>query len=74
MPTATPRRDIGAEIRAEMGRQRISMLGLSRLTGIARTTLVDQINGGGRITVDNLVKIAGALKVDASDLMGEAVA
>jgi transcriptional regulator with XRE-family HTH domain len=72
MPTESPR-NLGAEIRAEMGRQRISMLRLSTLTGIPRTTLADQINGG-RITVDTLAAIAAALHVTASSLLGEAVA
>jgi transcriptional regulator with XRE-family HTH domain len=72
MPTESPR-NLGAEIRAEMGRQRISMLRLSTLTGIPRTTLADQINGG-RITVDTLAAIAAALDVTASSLLGEAVA
>jgi transcriptional regulator with XRE-family HTH domain len=62
----SPPRDIPAEIRAEMGRQRLTMIGLSDYTGIPRTTLAEQINGNTRITVDNLVKIAKALGVDPS--------
>jgi transcriptional regulator with XRE-family HTH domain len=58
-----PERDIPAEIRAEMGRQRMTMSTLSELTGIPRTTLAQQINGGARITAANFIKIAKALDV-----------
>ena len=61
----SPPRDIAAEIRAEMGRQRVTMISLSERTGIPRTTLAEQVNGG-RITVDNLVRIAKALNVEPS--------
>jgi len=60
--------DGGAEIRAEMGRQRVSMIELSRRTGKPRRTLSDQINSG-RITVDYLVAIAEALGVEPSALI-----
>lgn len=68
---ATTERDPGAEIRAHMGRQRITMLALSDLTGIPRATLTNQINGPGRITVDNLIKIAKALGVEARTLLDD---
>ncbi len=59
MPNETPR-DVGAEIRAEMGRQRLSMSALADSTGIPRSTLAHQINTG-RLTVQSLTEIAKAL-------------
>jgi transcriptional regulator with XRE-family HTH domain len=70
--TTSPPRDIPAEIRAEMGRQRLTMLSLSEQTGIPRTTLAEQVNGGSRITVDNLVRIAKALGVEPSTFIDNA--
>jgi transcriptional regulator with XRE-family HTH domain len=72
MPTDDSR-DVGAEVRAEMGRKRLSMVALSDKTGIARTTLAYQINSG-RLTVETLVAVAKALDVPLSSLVGEAVA
>lgn len=71
MPTETSP-DVGLNIRAEMGRQRVSMAKLSRKTGVPRSTLIGQIDSG-RITVDTLVRIAGALSVEVSDLLPVAV-
>lgn len=62
--------DVGANIRAEMGRRKINMVQLSQLTGVPRTTLLSQMNVG-TISVDNLVLIAKALEVDVRDLLPE---
>lgn len=59
---------VGDNIRAEMGRRRVSMVELARRTGVARSTLATQINDG-RMTVANLMAIASALDVQASDLL-----
>lgn len=67
------RLDIGAAVRAEMGRQRVTMVELARRTGIARSTLANQINLD-TLTVHNLVLIARALDVKASDLIADEVA
>jgi transcriptional regulator with XRE-family HTH domain len=64
---------VGATIRAEMGRQRISMLELARRTGIPRSTLAYQI-GKDVLTVTNLITIAHALGVTAATLIGEKAA
>ena len=61
--------DIGSNIRAEMGRARVSMSELARRTGISRTTLIHQIDVS-RVTADNLILIAKALNVPAVDLLG----
>lgn len=64
-PDATP---AGLNIRAEMGRQRMTMSELSTRTNIPRTTLTHQIDGRG-LTVDNLMRIATALGVTIADLL-----
>lgn len=71
MPTDTTlKSDVGAAVRAEMGRQRVTMVELSRRTGVARTTLAHQINIS-TLTVQNLMLIAQALNITASELLGE---
>lgn len=72
MPTATTV-DVGAGIRAEMGRQRISMVELSRRTDIPRSTLAHQINSSN-LTVNNLILIAEALGITVALLVGEVAA
>lgn len=71
MPPNVTASDIGGNIRAAMGRNRVSMAELSRRTGISRTTLIHQIDVS-RVTVDNLISIAKALDVATSELLGEA--
>ena len=65
--------DVGAKVRAEMGRQRVTMVELSRRTGVARSTLANQINLD-TLTVYNLVAIAQALGVKPSTLLIDEVA
>jgi len=65
--------DVGAKVRAEMGRQRVTMVELSRRTGVARSTLANQINLD-TLTVYNLVAIAQALGVRPSTLLIDEVA
>jgi hypothetical protein len=65
--------DVGAAVRAEMGRQRVNMLELARRTGIPRTTLADQVNRSN-LTVNNFVLITRSLGVAAGDLLGEVAA
>lgn len=73
MPTESLSSDVGAAVRAEMGRQRVSMVELSRRTGVARTTLAYQINSDS-LSLSNFVAIAAALGVKASDLLTEVAA
>jgi transcriptional regulator with XRE-family HTH domain len=72
MPSDRIANDVGVNIRAEMGRQRMSMVKLAALTGKPRTTLDYQINIG-TVTVDNLVLIAAALGVQPADLLPESI-
>lgn len=70
MPSHPIADHVGGNVRAEMGRQRITMVELARRTGISRGTLQGQINGG-TLTVDNLVLIANALALEPADLLPE---
>jgi len=67
---ATTNPDIGAAIRAEMGRQRISMVELAKRVGVSRTTLAYQINGNS-LTAKNLIAVAAALDVPMRTLVGD---
>ena len=67
MPPPT-RTELAANIRAVMGRQRVTMTELSRLTGIPRSTLTSQIDNS--LTVDNLLLVADALSTTPADLIG----
>jgi lambda repressor-like predicted transcriptional regulator len=68
MPADTIADELGLNIRAEMGRQRLSMAELSRRTGVSRTTLAYQIDVSG-ISASNLVLIAQALGLQPADLL-----
>ena len=72
MPTEARISDVGEEVRAEMGRQRVSMIELARRTEISRSTLANQVNTN-TLTVNNLLLIADALGVTVASLVGEAV-
>ncbi len=71
--TTQARPDVGAAVRAEMGRQRVTMLELARRTGIPRTTLAHQVNRS-TLSVNNLLLIAESLDVGIRELLGEAAA
>lgn len=65
--------NVGAAVRAEMGRQRITMVELARRTEVPRSTLAHQIKLSA-LTVNNLLAIANALNVAAADLLDEVAA
>lgn len=65
--------NVGAAIRAEMGRQRITMVELARRTGVPRSTLAHQIKLSA-LTVNNLIAIARSLNVPAAGLLDELAA
>jgi transcriptional regulator with XRE-family HTH domain len=69
MPTSEAARELGSNIRAEMGRQRVSMVELARRTGISRSTLYHQINIG-TLSAPALVLVADALDLSIADLIG----
>ncbi len=68
MPTETIKSDVGAAVRAEMGRQRVTMVELSRRTGVPRSTLAYQINSD-KLSLSSFVAIVAALGVKAADLL-----
>lgn len=70
MPSEPIANTVGLNIRAEMGRQKMSMKKLAEAIGVARSTLTHQIDVT-RVTVDNLVLIARELGVDVNDLLPE---
>lgn len=70
MPPDPIANTVGLNIRAEMGRQKMSLKKLSEAIGVPRSSLAHQLDVS-RVTVDNLVLIAHALKVEVSDLLPE---
>ena len=65
--------NVGSAVRAEMGRQQITMVELARRSGIPRSTLQHQINLSA-LTVNNLLLIAKSLNVAPADLLGKLAA
>lgn len=72
MPAEPIANTVGLNIRAEMGRQKMSLKKLSETIGVPRSSLAHQIDIS-RVTVDNLVLIARALKVEVSELLPDDV-
>lgn len=70
--TQTTSKAIAEELRAEMGRQRVSRVALSQRTGISRTPLGAKLNGDVAFTVDEVVKIAAALGISPHSLLDPA--
>ncbi|WP_052534912.1 helix-turn-helix domain-containing protein [Mycobacteroides abscessus] len=66
--TETTADRVAANIRAEMGRQRVSVVELARRTGLSRPTVHRQVNDTG-LTFDTLDRIARALDVDPAALL-----
>lgn len=63
---------IAAEIRAEMGRQRVTTTALARLTGIARPNLSRKLAEKRPLSLHDVERIAHALNVNLSDLAARA--
>ena len=63
---------IAAEIRAEMGRQRVTTTALARLTGIARPNLSRKLAEKRPLSLHDVERIARALNVNLSDLAARA--
>lgn len=63
---------VASEVRAEMARQKITATDLASKIGMVRATLSDRINGHIAFSAGELVSVAGALGITASDLTGEA--
>ena len=63
---------IAAEIRAEMGRQRVTTTALAHLTGIARPNLSRKLAEKRPLSLHDVERIARALNVNLSDLAARA--
>lgn len=68
--TEQAREQVAAEIRAQMGRLKISAKDLAESTGVAPATLSRKLNAKAGFTVEELVKIARVLGVPAATFFG----
>lgn len=53
-----------SNVKAELARRNLTVVDLSKMTGIRYQTLADKINGKYPLTLDEAKKIKSALKVD----------
>lgn len=58
-------------IRAELGRRRISQRELARRLGISSAAMNQRLTGVTRLPADDLVRIAAVLQVDPAALLKE---
>lgn len=66
-PTTRRTANVGATVRAEMARRRVTMVELSKRTGVPRSTLAYQVNSDC-LTAHNLLAVAKALGVAVTKL------
>lgn len=66
---ASARRSIAGEIRAVMGRSRMSGRELAARAGLSQTALARRLNGQIPINVDELASVAAALAVPVASLV-----
>lgn len=70
MPNELTRTEkVAAEIRAEMGRQLISLASLADVVGMPISTLRRSVNGHRALTLDELAAISEALSVSPAHLI-----
>lgn len=67
------REGVAAEVRAAMGRHRVTQAALAAKLGVSRPTLSERINGSRAFTTDELVVICEALDLDFLSLFSGAV-
>ena len=68
------RESTAAEIRAEMARKKITAASLSARTGMPAATLSRKLNGHVGFTLDELLKVTGAIDISAADILRSATA
>lgn len=61
---------VAAEVRAEMARQQVTQVQLSRSIGMSQQSLSERLRGKTPFTTDDLEKVAGALRVHPARLLG----
>jgi transcriptional regulator with XRE-family HTH domain len=69
---STPDADltVAAEIRAELGRQRISQADLARRLGVSRPWVSRRLNGDTALTIGDIATIADNLGVPVTHFVG----
>ncbi len=67
------RQAVAQELRATIARRQVTLTVVSRDAGIPRSTLHRKLHGQGDLTVSELVRLAIALEVPATDLVQAAV-
>lgn len=70
VPPARLRDLVAAEVRAEMGRQQVTQVQLSRAIGMSQQSLSERLRGKTPFTTDDLDTIADALGVHPAVLLG----
>jgi transcriptional regulator with XRE-family HTH domain len=65
---ASPTIAAGRNIRAEMGRRKLSQAALGQIVGLSQASLSLRLNGNVAFTIDELVKIAAGLDVSLETL------
>lgn len=61
--------DVAAEVRAMIGRLRLSQALVAERADIRRSTLSRKLQGGSAFTVDELYRLAAVFGISATDLM-----
>lgn len=73
MPMTSIPFGISEEIRAELGRQKLSFSDLSKASGISYDSILRKINHQSRsLSLDEFIAIAKALNIHASELIARA--
>lgn len=65
---------VGPTVRAEAARRRVTVLELSRRTGISRPTLTRRLDGDSAFTVDELQAVARVLDLPVTSLLVDTAA
>ena len=60
---------IVAEVRAGMGRHRITQAAMARKLGISRVTLTDRLTGKRAFDIDQLLAISDIIQIPLVDLL-----
>lgn len=70
--TAELRQAVAADIRAGMGRHRVTQAALAKKIGCSRVALSERLNGHRAFNTDQLLTIAAALDLDLVELLAGA--
>ena len=70
VPPIGVRHLVAAEVRAQMARQQVTQVQLSRAIGMAQQSLSERLRGKTPFTTDDLGRVADALGVHPAELLG----